>query len=313
MDITQFFNNEYPSQASQVPSKRIRKSHSSRMYARLRMEPPHIIQFRTHLENLRYSPGTIKVYTQVVGVFLRFLCDKPVADIDGADVMRFNSEYIIARSCSASYQNQAINGLKLFFKLVENRRIQPEDLRRPRREHRLPQILSKEEVKRILNAPRNIKHRAMLSLIYACGLRRGELIGLRIADVDSRRKTLFIRQGKGKRDRMIPLSDKVLELLRTYYTHYRPKEHLFEGQAGGEYSAKSLEQVLKQAVLRAGITKPVTLHWLRHCYATHLLESGTDLRYIQQLLGHKSSKTTEIYTHVSNHALQNIRSPFDDL
>lgn len=277
------------------------------------MEHPHIQRFRAHLENLRYSPSTIKVYTQVVGIFLTFHRGKSVVEMDGADLTQFTSEYIIARSCSASYQNQAINGLKLFFRLVENRNVRPEDLRRPRKEHRLPQILSKAEVKRILNAPRNIKHRAMLSLIYACGLRRGELIGLRISDIDSQRASLFIRQGKGKRDRVLPISEKIIELLRTYYTCYRPKNYLFEGQAGGEYSPKSLEQVLKQAVRKAGITKSVTLHWLRHCYATHLLESGTDLRYIQKLLGHKSSKTTEIYTHVSNQALQNIRSPFDDL
>jgi len=276
-------------------------------------ESVQVLRFRNHLQSLRYSSNTIKVYTHVVGIFLRFMQSKPVSEIDGLDVLRFNNDYIIARQFSASYQNQAINGLKLFFKLVENRHIRAEDLRRPRREHRLPQILSKEEVKKILNAPRNIKHRAMLSLIYACGLRRGELLGLRIADIDSQRMSLFIRQGKGKRDRMIPFSNRLLELLRTYYTCYRPKEFLFEGQAGGEYSAKSLEQVLKQAVSKACIKKPVTLHWLRHCYATHLLESGTDLRYIQKLLGHKSSKTTEIYTHVSNQALQNIRSPFDDL
>lgn len=272
-----------------------------------------IQQFQMHLQNLRYSPSTVKVYTQVVEVFLRFHKHKRISDIDGADVLRFNNEYIIKRGCSASYQNQTINGLKLFFRLVQNRNIQASDLRRPRREHKLPSILSKTDVRKIINAPRNIKHRAMLSLIYACGLRRGELIELKIADVDSQRGYLIIRQGKGKRDRLIPIGTKIIELLRAYFTSYRPKVYLFEGQQGGPYSPKSLESVLKQATQKAGITKPVTLHWLRHCYATHLLESGTDLRYIQLLLGHKSSRTTEIYTHVSNQALQNIRSPFDDL
>lgn len=154
----------------------------------------------------------------------------------------------------------------------------------------------------------------MLSLIYACGLRRSELINLKPTDVDSKRSLLIIRQSKGRKDRVAPMSDKLIELLRDYYKSYRPKEWLFEGQkTGTKYSTKSLENVLKQSVRKANIKKPVTLHWLRHSFATHHLESGTDLRYIQAILGHKSSRTTEIYTHVSTSYLKNIRSPFDDL
>jgi integrase/recombinase XerD len=186
-------------------------------------------------------------------------------------------------------------------------------IQRPRREKRLPNVLSKNEVKSILEAPTNLKHRAMLSLIYACGLRRSELLSLTKFDIDSKRMVVIIRMAKGKKDRIVPLSPKILSLLRDYYKSYNPKEFLFEGQGGGEYSEKSLENVFKQSLLKANNKKPVTLHWLRHSYATHLLESGTDLRYIQDLLGHKSSKTTEIYTHVSTKNIQNIRSPFDDL
>jgi integrase/recombinase XerD len=174
-------------------------------------------------------------------------------------------------------------------------------------------VLSKEEVKAILEAPYNLKHRAMLAMIYSCGLRRSELLNLTKFDVDSKRMVVIIRMAKGKKDRIVPLSTKILALLRDYYKSYNPKEFLFEGQAGGKYSEKSLENVLKQSLFKARIEKPVTLHWLRHSYATHLLENGTDLRYIQDLLGHKSSKTTEIYTHVSTKNIQNIRSPFDDL
>ena len=184
---------------------------------------------------------------------------------------------------------------------------------RPRREKTLPNVLSKEEVKAILEAPKNLKHRAMLALIYSCGLRRGELLKLTKESIDSKRMVVIIRQAKGKKDRIVPLSSKILILLRDYYKSYRPKEYLFEGQDGGKYSEKSLENVLKQALSKVGIEKPVTLHWLRHSFATHLLEGGTDLRYIQELLGHRSSKTTEIYTHVSTKNLKNIRSPFDDL
>lgn len=154
----------------------------------------------------------------------------------------------------------------------------------------------------------------MLSLIYACGLRRSELLNLKPADIDSKRHMLIILNSKGKKDRMVPISDKIIEMLRDYYKAYRPGIWLFEGQTSGDpYSEASLAKVLKNACDKACVRKPVTLHWLRHSYATHLLESGTDLRYIQELLGHKSSKTTEIYTHVSEKSLQKITSPFDTL
>ncbi len=178
----------------------------------------------------------------------------------------------------------------------------------------MPNVLSKEEVKAILEAHGNIKHKAMLSMIYSCGLRRSELLNLKFSDIDSKRNIVLLKNAKGKKDRIAPLSPKILELLRNYYKDYKPSVWLFEGQIKGEhYSEKSLQSVLKQALQKAGITKPVTLHWLRHSYATHLLESGTDLRYIQELLGHSSSKTTEIYTHVSTKSIQQIKSPFDDL
>jgi integrase/recombinase XerD len=154
----------------------------------------------------------------------------------------------------------------------------------------------------------------MLSLIYSCGLRCGELLALQPVHIDSKRNIVLLKNSKGKKDRVVPLSPKILELLRKYYKVYKPKMYLFEGQeVGNPYSHKSLQSVLKQTLIKAGIKKPVTLHWLRHSYATHLLESGTDLRYIQELLGHNSSKTTEIYTHVSTKNIQQIKSPFDDL
>ena len=182
------------------------------------------------------------------------------------------------------------------------------------REHKLPNVLSKEEVKKILEVPANMKHRVMLSVIYACGLRRSELLNLKPVHVDSKRQLLLIINSKGKKDRVVPLSERITVMLREYYKTYRPKEWLFEGQSPGtRYSEQSLQSVLKQALAKTGIRKPVTLHWLRHSYATHLLESGTDLRYIQEILGHKNSKTTEIYTHVSTKSLQKIKSPFDDL
>lgn len=204
--------------------------------------------------------------------------------------------------------------MKLFFRNIENKQLHPELIHRPKTQRLLPNVLSKEEIKLILNAHGNIKHKAMLSLIYSCGLRRSELIHLKLADIDSKRGLVIIRQSKGRKDRIAPLSKKILELLRDYYNAYKPKEWLFEGQSGkGQYDERSLASVLKQALRKSNITKPVSLHWLRHSYATHLLENGTDLRYIQEILGHSSSRTTEIYTHVSNKSLQKIVSPFDSL
>ena len=175
-------------------------------------------------------------------------------------------------------------------------------------------MLSKEEVKRILEAPANLKHRTMLLLVYGCGLRRSELLALMLNDVDSSRKLLIVKQAKGGIDRLVPLSEKLIEQLRSYYKAFKPKTWFFEGQKPEQpYSGHSLRNVLKHALRNAGIQKPVTLHWLRHSYATHLLEAGTDIRYTQEILGHKSSRTTEIYTHVSTQYIKQIKSPIDDL
>ncbi|OFY67010.1 MAG: hypothetical protein A3H98_08930 [Bacteroidetes bacterium RIFCSPLOWO2_02_FULL_36_8] len=186
-------------------------------------------------------------------------------------------------------------------------------IHRPKRYNPLPQVLSACEVTQIINVLENIKHKCMLSLIYSAGLRRSELLHMKIKDIDSQRMQLRILHSKGRKDRITPLSETALKLLRQYYLKYKPKDYLFEGQQGEQYSERSLALVLKNACLKAGIKKKVNLHMLRHSYATHLLEGGTDLRYIQELLGHKSSRTTEIYTHVSQKAINKIISPLDKL
>lgn len=273
-----------------------------------------IEKFKHWLLSKRYSSSTITAYTEALKSFLIFYNEKPVAEITNEDVIRYNNEYILNNHLSPSFQNQIVNSIKLFFKTVRETKIEIDKIHRPKRSKLLPNVLSKEEIKLILNAHTNLKHKTMLSLIYSCGLRRSELLHLKPADIDSKRGIVIIRQSKGKKDRIAPLSSKILDMLREYYIGYKPKIWLFEGQINGEfYSEKSLQSVLKLALQKSGITKPVTLHWLRHSYATHLLESGTDLRYIQELLGHNSSKTTEIYTHVSTKSLQQIKSPFDDL
>jgi integrase/recombinase XerD len=273
-----------------------------------------IEEFRRWMVHLRYSESTINTYAGMLSTFLRFTSPKSSNEIDGDDMVRFVNEYVIPRKLSYTFQNQVISAAKLFFRHIHKTDLDVESFERPRREKKLPNVLSRQEVRKIIESPSNLKHRAMLSLIYACGLRRGELLNLKPGDIDTGRGVLIIRQSKGKKDRIVPISEKLLILLREYYKYYKPEKYLFEGQVKGEmYSAVSLMKVLVAACDKAGITKPVTLHWLRHSYATHLLESGTDLRYIQVLLGHSSSRTTEIYTHVSIKSIQNIRSPFDEL
>ena len=273
-----------------------------------------IATFKQWMEQKRYSDSTVKTYIMAITTFLRFIKPKTSSEATNNDMRQFVNSYMIPRNLSFSYQNQAVNAVKLFFKTIRGSLLITEHLDRPRHEHKLPNVLSKEEVGLILKVSTNMKHRMMLTVIYACGLRRGELLNLRPVHIDSKRHLLLIINGKGRKDRVVPISDNLIELLREYYRYYRPRVWLFEGQYPGEqYSEKSIQSVLKIALRKARISKPVTLHWLRHSYATHLLESGTDLRYIQELLGHRSSKTTEIYTHVTEKSIQKIRSPFDDL
>lgn len=274
----------------------------------------HLAHFKNYLKSQRYSPNTIKTYTEALGVFFQFHSNKAPEKLEIEDIIHFNTGYILRKNLSASYQNQVINAIKLFYRNRFKRFMNLDNIQRPRREKRLPNVLSKQEIKAILEAPTNLKHRALLSLIYACGLRRSEVLNLTLKDVLSDRNLLFIRQSKGKKDRVVPISHKIIEMLRDYYKAFKPKTWLFEGQYTGEqYSERSLQLVLKQALQKAGNKKPVSLHWLRHSYATHLLECGTDLRYIQELFFFYFSWTTEIYTHVSTQNLQQIRSPFDDL
>jgi integrase/recombinase XerD len=273
-----------------------------------------IQKFKQWLRSKRYSESTITTYTEALKSFLVFYREKAVVEITNEDVIVYNNEYILKNNLSASYQNQIVNAIKLFFQTIRETKMEVDKIHRPKRAKLLPNVLSKEEIKLILNAHSNIKHKTMLSLIYSCGLRRSELLNLKPNDIDSKRGIVIIRQSKGKKDRIAPLSPKILEMLREYYNGYKPKTWLFEGQLENtKYDERSLSNVLKQALTKSRISKPVSLHWLRHSYATHLLESGTDLRYIQELLGHSSSKTTEIYTQVSTKNIQQIKSPFDDL
>ena len=273
-----------------------------------------LTQFSQWLINRRYSENTVKVYREALRTFLLFHNTIQTAQLSEAHLNEYNTRYIMARKLSSSWQNQAVNAIKLYAHAVGLGKLNAELVYRPKREKTLPNVLSKQEVKAILDTPLNFKHKAMLCLIYSCGLRRSELLNLKPIDISAERGVIVVRQSKGKKDRIVSLSPKVLDMLRDYYKAYKPRLWLFEGQKPGErYSATSLMKVFKRAVHSSGLKKPATLHWLRHSYATHLMESGTDLRLIQELLGHSSSRTTEIYTHVSTRHIQQIKSPFDDL
>lgn len=274
---------------------------------------PEITQLEAYMRQRRYSENTIRSYTDALRIFKRFLGAKQLEDIDLNDIERFNREHIIKNRLSESYQCQVINAVKMYLGKCCNKTILVDSIERPRKSRQLPVVLSREEVERLLNGVRNIKHRCMLSLIYSCGLRAGELIDLRITDIDSKRMLIHVKQAKGRKDRVVPLAQSVLELLRTYYLDYRPKEYLFNGEGSLQYSYTSLRVIFRKAVDGAGIRKPCTLHTLRHSFATHLLEQGVNLRYIQDLLGHSSPNTTMIYTHVSRDACRKIISPIEQM
>ena len=227
--------------------------------------------FKLYLSSRRYSKNTITTYCDALKSFLTFFNVKAVKDITNDDVIIYNNEYILKNNLSISYQNQIVNAIKLYFKIINDSTIDIEKIHRPKRAQPLPNVLSKQEVKAILMAHSNLKHKTMLSLIYSCGLRCGELLALQPSHIDSKRNIVQLRNAKGKKDRIVPLSQKILAMLREYYLVYKPKVFLFEGQTeGNPYDARSLQQVLKQALKKTGITKPVTLHWLRHSYATHI-------------------------------------------
>lgn len=265
------------------------------------------------MEEKRLAASTINTYKAVTALFLQYLQLKQVANPDSLWIQRFNHDYILKGGHSISYQNQCINGIKKYF-VFKNLEVEAMNIERPRKEKRLPVVLSKEEIKSIFEVIHNLKHRTLLSLIYSAGLRIGEALALRPQNIDRHRMLIHIKMAKGKKDRYTLLSPNILQLLETYYRVYKPKTYLFEGQDGAQYTASSAQQVLKKAMRQAGILKQgITLHSLRHSFATHLLESGTDIRYIQSLLGHNSPNTTMIYTHVSEKSLKNIKNPFDDL
>lgn len=261
-----------------------------------------------------YSPKTIKSYGCCVRTFAEYFAPRPLRKLENEDIRKFLMYLIEVKKLSAASVGLALNALRFLYVEIFQRPLVLQDFQAPKRRQRLPVVLSPEEVKSIFESLGNLKHRTMMMLTYSAGLRVGEIVRLRLEDIDSHRKVIFVRSAKGNKDRYTILSDLVLATLREYWKAYKPKVWVFEGQREGkQYSIRTAERVFESAAQKAGIHKHVSIHTLRHSFATHMLEQGTDIRFIQELLGHSSVKTTEIYTHVSKRHIGVLKSPIDQL
>lgn len=272
----------------------------------------HIKALKKWMSQKRYSANTLKTYESMLLLFFSFHSNKSIGDITIAEVEDYNTRYILANDFSHTYQNQTISALKLLYSYNDMATLLPSKLERPKKPSKLPTVLSIKEIQDILASISNLKHKTLLCMLYSCGLRIGETLNIRVKDLNLERCFTHIKSGKGKKDRYVPIPKRMQILLVRYIEAYKPNDYLFKGANNVKYSAISARQVLKRALVKVGIKKAVTLHTLRHSYATHLLENGTDIRYIQELLGHNSPKTTMIYTHVSSTNLDNIKNPLDD-
>lgn len=260
-----------------------------------------------------YSSKTIKSYKGQIRRFIEYHEKQPYA-LDKQDIDNYLLHLLSSKDISHSYVNQIVSAIKFLYKNVYNMQNICIDLERPKKEKKLPEILSKNEISKLLKAVKNLKHKAILYLVYSAGLRVGEVVKLKPTDIDSDRMLIHIIQGKGKKDRYTILSETALSILRQYVKVYKPEHWLFPGQHPDKHlTERSVQKVFDNARIDAKIRKDVSVHNLRHSFATHLLEGGVNLRYIQELLGHSSSKTTEIYTHVTQKNLSNIISPLDTI
>ncbi|MEZ7495857.1 tyrosine-type recombinase/integrase [Leeuwenhoekiella aequorea] len=267
-------------------------------------------EYLLKLELKRYAKNTVRTYVLFFEHFINYHNDKDLHALNETHIRAY-LQRLIRQDKSNSYLNQVINSIKFYYEVVLGMPNRFYEIERPRKEHKLPQVISKEEVISLIAHTNNLKHKCIVELIYGSGLRRSELLNLKIEDIDSKRMLVRVKQAKGSKDRLTLLSQNALLDLRNYYKSWKPKEYLFEGQRGGQYSGQAVVNIVKNASLKARIKVSVTPHTLRHSFATHLLEAGVDLRQIQVLLGHQSTKTTEIYTHVATNTFKTIKNPLD--
>ena len=260
-----------------------------------------------------YSPRTIASYISSLNNFAEWLIQEKVNQVTDKEVEKYLYHLKKNRNRSISGMKQTVASLKILFTDILKKEI-PDSLNiRFRKEEKIPVVLLEEEVAAVIKVVNNLKHKVILMTIYSAGLRLSECLALTVADMDFDRKQIRIRQGKGKKERQTVLSRTLLSEMKDYLIKFCPKIFLFEGQKGGRYSASSVQAIMKRAVKKSGIKKHATVHTLRHSFATHLLENGTDIRFIQELLGHKRLETTQIYTHISKIAFDRIKSPLDRL
>jgi len=262
------------------------------------------------LELKQYSINTAKTYIQLFEKFINHYKELEITNINENDIRSY-MQLLVQEKKSHSYLNQMINSIKFYYEVVLEMPNRFYSIERPIKSETLPKVISLEEVKVIINNTNNIKHKCIVSLLYSAGLRRSELLNLKLEDIDSKRMVITVKNGKGNKDRLTLLSETVLVDLRLYYKEWKPKVYLFEGVQGNQYTATSILKIIKNAAKKGGIRKNITPHMLRHSFATHLLENGTDLRYIQVLLGHNSSRTTEVYTQVAINNIKAIKSPIE--
>ncbi len=275
----------------------------------------HLLYFKTTLELKRYSSNTIKSYMSSLKNFAREYDYTPIQleKLEEKDIIISSINIIKKRNYSISSQKQLIGALKLFYKEIFKRSIDFSIIYPTRKSESLPSILSKKEVSDIINSIDNYKHKTIIATIYGLGLRISELINLKIANIDSKRMLVIIKNSKEKKDRIVMLPNNLLELLRKYFIIYKPQNFLFEGMNNKQYSDSSIRKIFKKALLDNSIIKHATVYTLRHSFATHLLEKGTDIRIIQKILGHKNINTTLIYVKVAESTIKNVKSPIDDL
>ena len=266
---------------------------------------------QTELKLRGYSQKTKKAYLHDIGRYISYFAKDP-KELDEKHVRDYMLYLIDKEKVSRAYQDQAVSAIKFLYDCVLNMPRAVGNLPRLRKEKKIPIVLSREDVIRIFEFVNNIKHKAILMLAYSAGLRLSEVVKLKLQDIDTKRNMIHIKAAKGRKDRYTVLSEVALRVLREYWKGYQPKNWLFPGPKQNTHlTARAVEKILEDASQKAGVAKHVTVPTLRHSFATHLLEGGTDLRYIQELLGHKSSKTTEIYTHVSQRDIGRIKSPLD--
>lgn len=269
-------------------------------------------ELKRELLTRKYSHKTVKTYLYFNRELANFTRKHP-SETGEEEIKDYLLHLVEEKQAATATVNHAINALKFNFVNVLKKRF-PQGIVRPQKDRKLPAVLSAEEVGQILSAVDNLKHKTILMMVYSAGLRVSEVVKLKPEDIDNKRMLIHLKGAKGRKDRYTLLSEKALACLHKYWDAYKPRRWVFEGAEPGHYiAARSVQNLFARAVSKAGIQKEVSVHSLRHSFATHLLESGTDLRYIQELLGHASSKTTEIYTHVSTKALGKIRSPLDSL